>query len=147
MSMLKNLQQQNFYDTMKKMQSVSGWEMLEADNFLAMKSPAKVPYINFVWAEANAENYVRAKAFFEEYSFAWLLTAEQDDDYLVSVDSHETEDFPEMVIELAGYQPVELSSKIKIIVADSEQRFQCWANVASETFGPSPEEITEFFLP
>jgi len=147
MNMLKNLQQQNFHDIVKKMHSVSGWEMLESDNFLALKSPAKVPFINFVWAEANAKNHIKAEAFFGIHSFAWLLTAEQDDDYLVSVGFHEPENSPEMVIELANYHSVELSSKIKIIVADAEQDFQCWARVASETFGPTPAEISEFFLP
>ena len=145
--MLKNLQQQNFHDLMKKMQSISGWEILEADNFLALKSPAKVPFINFVWAEANAENHAIAKEFFVDRSFAFLLTAEQEHDYLVSVGFHEPEDSPEMLMELSDYQSVELSSKIKIIVADAEQDFKCWASVASETFEPTPEEISEFFLP
>jgi len=106
-----------------------------------------VPYINFLWAEANAENYKKAKTFFAELLFAWLLTSEQDDDYLVSVNFSEPEAFPEMLMKLTDYQPVELSSKIKNIVAHSEQDFQCWASVASETFGPTPEEISEFFLP
>ncbi len=142
----KDLQKQNFYDAVYQMRFISGWEILEEENFLALKSPHST-LITYVWGEATYDHYQKAKSFFGDCSFSWILTQEQDDQCLMQLGFTEPERMPEMILDLNSYQYVEPPPKIDIIVADSGYAFQQWVEITTEIFNFAAEDITEFFVP
>jgi uracil DNA glycosylase len=60
----KDLQKQNFYDALKKMHSAPGWEIFEENNVLALKSPARLPFVNMVWGDATIGNINKMTSFY-----------------------------------------------------------------------------------
>ena len=51
------------------MAMVDGWKILESSNLLALKSPAAIPLVNFVWGEVSDDNLARVKAFYGNCDF------------------------------------------------------------------------------
>ncbi|MDF1756689.1 MAG: hypothetical protein P1U74_00075 [Legionellaceae bacterium] len=68
-----DLVQKNYIDAMQAMETTPGWEVLEEDNLIALKSSTNVNFINVVWGEATLKNINKAKLFFKNLSFNWLL--------------------------------------------------------------------------
>lgn len=145
--MIKDLQKQNFYDAMKIMENIPGWEILEDHNFLAIKSPARIPLINMVWAEATVENIKIAKNFFADKPFSWLLTQEQPDIHLLQSGFKGPDPSPEMLIDLTNYISPNLDPAIKIIEVKTKSELYQWAQVASETFELNTYDLIDFFKP
>src|SRR5262249_54354646 len=114
---------------------------------LALKSPARLPFVNMVWGDATLENINQVTSFYSQHSFAWYLTQEQSDDHLLHAGFKEPEPAPEMVLDLDSYKLINQSSKIKITKVITDSDFYTWAKVAAETFQCEPEEIKEFFQP
>ena len=55
------------------MAMVDGWKILESSNLLALKSPAAIPLVNFVWGEVSDDNLARVKAFYGNCDFYWIF--------------------------------------------------------------------------
>lgn len=145
--MITDLQKQNFYDAMKIMEKIPGWEILEDKNFLALKSPARIPIINMVWAETTVENIKIAKKFFADKQFSWLLTQYQADIHLLQSGFKGPDSTTEMVIDLAAYVAPKLNSAIKVIEVKTKRELYQWAQVASETFELNGLDLIDFFKP
>ena len=73
----KDLQQQNFKEILQKMLNVNGWEILEENNLLALKSPVPTPLINMVWGEVTESNLSKIMNFYANNEFYWLLSEAQ----------------------------------------------------------------------
>ncbi len=142
-----DLQKQNFYDALLKMHSVPGWEVFEEGGLLALKSPARLPFVNMVWGEASPENTKKMRSFFAQQSFSWYLTQAQSDAHLLQSGFKEPEPAPEMVLNLNTYAFIQPSPEISIIRVTSDNDFYLWSKIASETFQCQPEVIIEFFQP
>lgn len=48
MNLPKDIQKKNFHDAMKKMTTTPGWDILEENTLLALKSGAHIPLVNTV---------------------------------------------------------------------------------------------------
>lgn len=145
--MLKNLQQQNFYDAMKIMAAYPGWEILEEDHFLALKSPARIPLVNIVWGEPSLTNIKNAKSFYFPKPFSWVLTREQQDSNLLSSGFKGPDPTPEMIINLDSYHDKQIDPAITVIEVKSKQELFQWAQVAAATFELNVHDVIEFFKP
>lgn len=143
----KNLQRENFKDAMLIMASVPGWEMLEEEEFLAIKAPTKLAFINFVWAEASLSNIKKAKQFYGNKSFSWVLKPEQNAKNLIAEKFNAPEPIPEMVLDLSHYHSKQHSDHIKIIEVNTEAEFAIWSEVAGKVFHFPAADISEFFKP
>jgi hypothetical protein len=66
------------------MLSIPGWSILEESNLLAFKSGVRIPLLNFVWRDPTPENIEKIKLFYLQHSFSWLLTSDQNNQYLLS---------------------------------------------------------------
>lgn len=145
--MLKNLQQQHFYDAMKIMAAHPGWEILEDDQILALKAPARIPLINIVWGEPSLKNIHKAKAFYSSKHFSWMLTQQQQDINLLNSGFKGPDPTPEMIINLDNYHPEKYNPAIKVIEVKTKQELYQWAQVAAETFELNAHDLIEFFKP
>lgn len=143
----KNLQRENFKDAMLIMASVPGWIMLEEDGFLAIKAPTKLAFINFVWADASLANIKKAKQFYGNKSFSWVLKPEQNAKNLIAGKFNAPEPIPEMVLDLFHYHSKQHSDDIKIIEVNTEKDFTLWTEVAGKVFHFPAADISEFFKP
>lgn len=143
----KDLQKKNFYHAIQKMASIFGWEILETDGLLALKSEARIPLVNFIWGDPTPENIEKIKSFYQNKSFAWLLTAEQDDKHLLNAGFNLPESYPELVLSLDEYKFEKHSQDIEIKIPKSNEELDLWMQVASETLEISAAELREFFEP
>ncbi len=142
-----NLQQQNFYDAMKVMEQQPGWDLLEKNGFLAMKSPARIPLINMVWAEASLENINLAKNFFAKQPFAWILTEHQPATHLLQSGFKGPDHTTEMVIDLANLIAPKIDPAIRVIEVKTKHDLYLWAQTAGHTFELNAHDLIEFFKP
>lgn len=144
------MQQQNFKEILAKMSNVKGWEVLNCDNLLALKSPTLIPLVNFVWGEITRDKLDQVKRFYGNNEFYWILSEEQNQ--AISSDPLKElllspEPFPEMLIEINSsnmqINPVGISS----IQVKTSQDLQIWTDTAIATFGFSETGFKEFFYP
>ena len=73
----KDFQQKNFKEILQKMSKVSGWDILETDNILALRSPVSTPLVDMVWGEVTELNFSKVMNFYGNKEFYWLLNEEQ----------------------------------------------------------------------
>lgn len=131
------------------MSAVEGWEIFEADNLLALKSPASLPLVNFVWGEVSSERLRQVKEFFGANEFYWLLSDEQNQ--LIPSNLKQffsvAEIFLEMHLDLNSFD-LEVDSKhITVLKAKTNGELQTWTETAIETFGFTENSFKEFFYP
>lgn len=143
------MQQQNFKEILAKMSNVKGWEILNCNDLLALKSPTLIPLVNFVWGEITRDKLDQMKSFYGNNEFYWILSEEQNqaiydplNELLLSPEA-----FPEMLIEINSSKihinPVGISS----IQVKNSQDLQIWIDTAIATFGFSETGFKEFFYP
>ena len=144
-----NLQQQNFKEIMEEMPSVYGWDILEDNGLLALKAPASIPLVNFVWGIPTENNIEQIKLFFGEHEYYWILTTEQKDRLIPqnSIVFPSPTAFPEMVLEIDLYHKPVLSPNIDVIMASTDSELQLWTDTAIATFGFNETGFKEFFYP
>lgn len=125
----KGLQQQNFKELLEKMSSISGWEILERDNLLALKAPSPIPLVNMVWGAGTDINLQTVKQFYSGSDFFWHLSDDQKinlpnttSDIFAMPD--EQSYFPEMLMDLNDYVKPIISSKIRIALVNSSEELQ-----------------------
>ncbi len=145
--MLKNLQKQNFYDAMKIMSSNPSWAILEENNLLALKSPARIPLVNTVWGEPSVANIKKAKEFYLPKPFSWVLTPQQQDILLLNTGFKGPDLTYEMVINLNDYAAQKYDPAITIIEVKTKQQLFQWAQLVGETFELNTHDVIEFFKP
>lgn len=147
---MKSLQQQNFKDILNKMAMVDGWKILESSNLLALKSPAAIPLVNFVWGEVSDDNLARVKAFYGNCDFYWILTKPQKEllDGVIQLHFHTPEEFPEMIMDLSSYQiQMDKRSEVSVVRVQRTDELQLWTETAIATFGFTESDFKEFFYP
>lgn len=131
------------------MSAVEGWEIFEADNLLALKSPASLPLVNFVWGEVSSERLRQVKEFFGANEFYWLLSDEQNQ--LIPSNLKQffsvAEIFSEMNLDLNSFNAEVNSDHITILQAKTEHELQTWTGTAIATFGFTENSFKEFFYP
>jgi ribosomal protein S18 acetylase RimI-like enzyme len=152
---LLNLQQQNFVEIISKMSGIPGWEMLQTDNILALKSPGSIPLVNFVWGKADQDSLQQVKDFFAGNEFYWLLAQKQRDDlpevitplFNAGYAGDAESIFPEMLLDLNSYSKPNISSKISITLPATRSDLASWTNTAIATFGQDAQGFKDFFYP
>lgn len=152
----KAFQQQNFLEILRRMQSTSGWEILEESKVLALKAPGPFPFVNFVWGDVTSESLQTVFSFYATQSFYWLLTPEQNEKYgsiLIqkSLKGSESfpppECFPEMILNVERHDPVLYPPDIEVKKVDTSQLFQQWLPTAAEGLGLDSQAIEDFVMP
>jgi hypothetical protein len=150
--MLEKLQQQNFKEIIQKMSYVSGWEILEQEDFLALKSPVPAPLVNMVWGEVTENTYSKIMDFYGSTEFYWLLDHAQVNNipdklrHLFMKQGEESK-FPEMVFNLQNYVPPLIISEINTIIPKSQSELQIWTDTAIVTLGIKETDFQRFFYP
>ena len=146
------MQQQNFKDILERMSAISGWDILEKDNLLALKAPSPIPLVNMVWGAGNDTNLQTVKQFYNGSDFFWHLSDDQKtnlpnttSDIFALYD--EQIYFPEMLLNLNDYVKPVISSKIRIALVNSSKELQLWTETAIATFGFAKDGFKEFFYP
>lgn len=150
----KDLQQKNFYQTVKKLQNFPGWEVLEDNNLMALKAPTILPLINFIWGESTIENINKIKKFYGKQAFHWQLPSRElevspefSEQLLLDQGCTGPDLNIEMGIFLDNYQPKNISANIRVEQVITDIQLDLWAQTASETFEFSAEDLKDFFLP
>lgn len=131
------------------MSTVEGWEIFEGDNLLALKSPASIPLVNFVWGEVNSEHLRQVKEFFGANEFYWLISDEHNQLIPSNLKSffHAAEIFPEMHLDLNSFKAKVNLEHITILNVKNENELQTWTETAIATFGFTEKSFKEFFYP
>lgn len=131
------------------MSAVEGWEIFEIESLLALKSPASLPLVNFVWGEVSSERLRQVKDFFGTNEFYWLLSDEQNQ--LIPSNLKQffsvAEIFPEMCLEIDSFKAVVSFEHITILQPKTEHELQTWTETAIATFGFTENSFKEFFYP
>jgi ribosomal protein S18 acetylase RimI-like enzyme len=144
---LASLQQQNFKDILNKMAMVDGWSIFESGDLLALKSPAAIPLVNFVWGKVCSDNLARVKAFYGNCDFYWILTKSQKE-LLDVATQQQLEEFPEMIMDLSSYQiQMDKSSEVSVVKVQRTDELQLWTETAIATFGFAENDFKAFFYP
>lgn len=142
---LLNLQQSNFLEILEKMSPVLGWEILKIQGIVALKAPAGIPLVNFVWGAPDLATQHAVDIFYNGKPYYWLTpNIIQNLDLPNFINS---EPFPEMVIDLTSYTPATNSQNIKVISPLSNYDLQLWSETAVNTFGFDLKEFQDFFYP
>ncbi len=144
---MASLQQQNFKDILNKMAMVDGWSIFESGDLLALKSPAAIPLVNFVWGKVCSDNLARVKAFYGNCDFYWILTKSQKE-LLDVATQQQLEEFPEMIMDLSSYQiQMDKSSEVSVVKVQRTDELQLWTETAIATFGFAENDFKAFFYP
>ncbi len=141
------LQKQNFIETAEAMAAVPGWEMLRAPHLFALMSPVPSLLVEFVWGDVTLHNIEKAKRFFRQKKFCWILTPDQDSTLLSQAGFMNPIAFPEMLLPITTYQPISIASNIRTHVVTTENDLGQWAMLAAETFGFPIDDIQAFARP
>lgn len=147
-----NLQQQNFKEIQQRMVAAPGWEILEANGILALKSPVATPLNHMVWGELNDENLFKVINFYEGQEFFWLLTPVQarsipDSLKEMFAPQDEASIFPEMVFDLSEYHGHDRPKHITVFTPKSDTDLQVWTDTAIETLRIDENDFKAFFYP
>lgn len=150
--MVTNLQRQNFREILQKMVNVPGWEVLEQNHLLALKSPVSTPLVNMVWGEVTEENYNSVMDFYKKAEFYWLLDSVQinnipDKLQHLFVIHDEDSRFPEMVFNLQDYVKRAHVPEINITIPKTKDELQLWTETAIATLGIKECDWQQFFYP
>lgn len=143
-----NCQQQNFKEILHKMSGVDGWRLFEDDGLLALAAPSTVNFVNFVWGEPSLDNISKVKSFYENANFLWLTSEYNTVDTMVQNGFNLDGDaFFEMMLDVEQYEALEISSKVQVIIPQTNSELDDWSKTAIQTFGCSDDEFKEFFYP
>ena len=132
------------------MAMVDGWSIFESGDLLALKSPAAIPLVNFVWGKVCSDNLARVKAFYGNCDFYWILTKSQQEllDGVTHQQFHTPVEFPEMIMDLSSYQlQMDKSSEVSVVKVQRTDELQLWTETAIATFGFTENDFKEFFYP
>ena len=129
------------------MAMVDGWSIFESGDLLALKSPAAIPLVNFVWGKVCSDNLARVKAFYGNCDFYWILTKSQKE-LLDGATQQQLEEFPEMIMDLSSYQiQMDKSSEVSVVKVQRTDELQLWTETAIATFGFAENDFKAFFYP
>jgi len=142
---MKNLQKHNLREGLRRMAGTPGWELLEAEGFLAIRSPGPEALGNDLWAAATPANLAKARAFFDGQPFHWLLEEGQDDGCLAAAGAPAPERLPEMVFPLGAGLGRARRRGLVIAKAESEAAFLEWCVVLSESMALDLEVTRRYF--
>lgn len=129
---------------------VDGWRVLEEHGLLALKSPAAIPLVNFVWGEISNDNLTLVKAFYGNCDFYWILTKSQKEslDEVSYQHFHTSEEFPEMIMDISSSQRrMDASPEVRVAKVLKSDELQLWTETAIATFGFAENDFKEFFYP
>ena len=144
---MKDFQKQNFVEILQRMHSIPGWDVLETSRFLALKSPARDPLVNFVWGDVTLKNFKAAQSFFGKRSYLWVISPGQSGQDLLGLGFEEPTPSVEMLLHLDTYVAPKSFPQIDVMTPTLDSEMQQWVKTAAEIFGLSAEGIEEFFLP
>jgi len=136
---------QNFIECFRS--AGPGWEVVEEDGFVALKSPIREAMGNLVWAAPEPGTVARAKAFFGGHGFTWMLQEGQDGAPLGAAGARLHETLPDLVFGLDPYTCPGHGRRTRIAQADANLDFPFWAATASEALGLDGEVVRCFFRP
>ncbi len=150
--MLTNLQQQNFKEIIQKMANLPGWEILEHDDLLALKSPVPTPLVNMAWGNVTEKNYTAVMDFYKDAEFYWLLDSVQINDIPnelrdLFIMQDEDSKFPEMYFSLQDYVKSVHVPGIDIIIPKTKDELQLWTETAIITLCIKEKDWQQFFYP
>lgn len=143
----KHLLQECMHEQVQKLINIPGWDILQENNLLALKTPMQLPLANLAWGNPTAINIKKVQKFYNLQKFSWYIESLQDTHFLLKSDFTGPDHHIEMVLDLDTYKTISDSPNINICAADTEILFQQWAQVASETYNYGLENIKEFYLP
>jgi ribosomal protein S18 acetylase RimI-like enzyme len=138
---------QNFIECFRSVGPGRGWETVEEHGFTALKSPLREALGNIVWAAPEPGAVARAKAFFGDHAFTWMLQEGQDGGPLSAAGAEHHETLPDLVFDLDPYTCPGHGRRTRIARADSTLDFPFWAATASEALGLDGEAVRTFFRP
>jgi ribosomal protein S18 acetylase RimI-like enzyme len=122
-----------------------GWKALEEEGVTFFMSPVAAPFIDYVYGEVSFFTYQKAREFYGEKPFIWMVPKGEKGDFLLNWGFIDNQTTYEMELNRDIYKP--LSSDVVVKEVESLEDYTKWIAIFAKWVQMDSTFIEDFFTP